>query len=322
MLENSPRIRAALRTLLSESGHPVNEVYRTLCRLATVHHAILLEEPAYGFGRVLAEFAAAEIFGIPETTLHRHQDFTLLPSNGRPISVETARQTLDRFGIGSAEGRRIVVWEDIDRMNTQGLNIFLKTLEEPESATLFLLTTANPESLLPTVVSRVLSVTLEEHLQKAVAREMLRNLRPEEQEGFAHVSLHRPGLLEILLEEQGNKKTPLTDILHHCSQIATDLVLGKPEGLLRAYKGILELKELETARKKSTHTDEYLWKPMELFCLIMEGTLEKALISTTIEVYPTHISRLATRLLQFKKDMQQSMNTKLSALDFIFGATA
>lgn len=55
-------------------------------------------------------------------------------------------------------GRRIFIIEDADRMNEAAQNHFLKTLEEPASATVFVLVTANPRQLLPTIRSRCQSV--------------------------------------------------------------------------------------------------------------------------------------------------------------------
>ena len=53
------------------------------------------------------------------------------------------------------EGKtKVVVIDSAELMNPQAMNSFLKTLEEPPSATVLLLISANPNRLLPTLLSR------------------------------------------------------------------------------------------------------------------------------------------------------------------------
>lgn len=53
----------------------------------------------------------------------------------------------------------MIIWR-ADRLNPQAQNKLLKTLEEPESKTIIILTLSNPEDLLPTINSRTQSVKL------------------------------------------------------------------------------------------------------------------------------------------------------------------
>ena len=56
--------------------------------------------------------------------------------------------------------RKVAVIRDADRMMPQAANAFLKTLEEPPSGSLLLLTTSLPQALLETIRSRCLAVVL------------------------------------------------------------------------------------------------------------------------------------------------------------------
>ena len=58
-------------------------------------------------------------------------------------------------------GWRIVLIREVERMNEQAQNAFLKTLEEPGNQTLLVLESATPGRLLDTVRSRVVTVELE-----------------------------------------------------------------------------------------------------------------------------------------------------------------
>lgn len=57
-------------------------------------------------------------------------------------------------------GHKFGVVVDADRMNEQAQNAFLRTLEEPPPRTLFLMLTATPSTLLPTIRSRVIEMEL------------------------------------------------------------------------------------------------------------------------------------------------------------------
>jgi DNA polymerase III subunit delta' len=50
--------------------------------------------------------------------------------------------------------KKVVVIESAELMNPQAMNSFLKTLEEPPSSTVLILISANPNRLLPTLISR------------------------------------------------------------------------------------------------------------------------------------------------------------------------
>lgn len=57
-------------------------------------------------------------------------------------------------------GSRVIIIDNADRMTSSAQNAFLKMLEEPVPNTHFILTTHNPQSLLPTVRSRCQEVFL------------------------------------------------------------------------------------------------------------------------------------------------------------------
>jgi DNA polymerase-3 subunit delta' len=73
----------------------------------------------------------------------------------RTIKVEIVRDMIRMASLAPTEGRwRIFVIPDIERMALAGMNALLKTLEEPAPQVILLLTSSEPETLLPTVLSR------------------------------------------------------------------------------------------------------------------------------------------------------------------------
>jgi DNA polymerase-3 subunit delta' len=85
-----------------------------------------------------------------------HPDVLIVePGDSGSIKVEQAREVTERTGYRPFEGRkRVVIIDDADALVPAAQNALLKTLEEPPSSSMFLLVTARPDALLPTVQSR------------------------------------------------------------------------------------------------------------------------------------------------------------------------
>jgi DNA polymerase-3 subunit delta' len=88
-----------------------------------------------------------------------HGDFRRLQpdedSKSGEIRVDAIRDLAAADSLSSqAGGYKTMVIEPADRMNLQAANSLLKTLEEPASSSIYLLLTARPQALLPTIRSR------------------------------------------------------------------------------------------------------------------------------------------------------------------------
>ncbi len=71
------------------------------------------------------------------------------------ISVEQARELKKFFQLSAADGgRRVVIIDSADELNTAAANAILKVLEEPPAKTTLLLISHRPTGLLPTIRSR------------------------------------------------------------------------------------------------------------------------------------------------------------------------
>jgi DNA polymerase-3 subunit delta' len=141
----------------------------------TLPPALLLAGPA-GIGKRRSAVALAETVNClkPETTgefardscgecpacrrIQRgvHPDVILIePGDMGSIKIEQVRDVIDRAEFRPFEGRRrVVIINDADGLMPAAQNALLKTLEEPPSASIFLLVSSIPDALLPTVRSR------------------------------------------------------------------------------------------------------------------------------------------------------------------------
>ena len=113
-----------------------------------------------GVGKTTAamELASVLLDDDPRVMTHAHPDLhlVLVPEDKEDIPVDQVRQL--RAGLirrPMAGGARVVLLDPADRLNEQGQNALLKTLEEPGRRSFLLLATRRPEALLPTVRSRV-----------------------------------------------------------------------------------------------------------------------------------------------------------------------
>jgi DNA polymerase-3 subunit delta' len=85
-----------------------------------------------------------------------HPDVIVVePGETGAIKIEQLRDVIDRSQYRPFEGRRrVVIINEADAAGADAQSALLKTLEEPPSASLFILISSIPDALLPTVLSR------------------------------------------------------------------------------------------------------------------------------------------------------------------------
>jgi DNA polymerase-3 subunit delta' len=106
-----------------------------------------------------------------------HPDVILIePGETGAIKIEPIREVVYAAAYRPFEGRRrIVIVDEADAMMAPAQSALLKTLEEPPSATVFLLVSSMPDALLPTVRSRCPRLRFAQLAAADVARVLIRD---------------------------------------------------------------------------------------------------------------------------------------------------
>ncbi|HEY2028193.1 MAG TPA: DNA polymerase III subunit delta' [Myxococcales bacterium] len=98
----------------------------------------------------------------------------------KEIRVDGVRALAKRLSLAALRGRRkIAIVTPAEAMNERAQNTLLKTLEEPPAGTTFLLVSAQPDALLPTIRSRCARVQLGPVPEALLAARLVREGVPE-----------------------------------------------------------------------------------------------------------------------------------------------
>ena len=219
----------------------------------------------------------------------------------KQVSVEQIRDLADLFGMTAHQGgRRVIVIHPAEAMNTSAANALLKNLEEPPPGLLFILVSHKPQQLLPTILSRCLSIALpapdiagatrwlEEQGVKNPAEALAAS-------GFAPLhavhldellgsderikllnAVRRPADLDVFAVAEGLQKTEQVLVVQWLQQWCYDLGSMKMSGRLRYHPG------------------------------------EEAAIKKLVEpIAPLNLARLQKHLQTAKREARHTLNPKL-----------
>jgi DNA polymerase-3 subunit delta' len=103
-------------------------------------------------------------------------------------SIRQVRRDISRSA--SEPGVRIVIVSEAQMMREEAANAFLKTLEEPSSEMLLILTSSSPELLLPTIISRCQEIRFDRLAPEEVASALIARASVSDEEAgmLAHLS--------------------------------------------------------------------------------------------------------------------------------------
>lgn len=176
----------------------------------------------------------------------------------KQISVDQIRGLSDFLGMSAHQGgRRVVIIHPAEAMNVYAANALLKSLEEPPAGFIFILVTHKPQQILPTLLSRCLSLGMTApdaptatrwlagqgvpHPADALATagfSPLQALQGAEEAGLEArgkllSALSQPAQLDVFALAESLQKTELAMVVHWLQQWCHDLVSMKLTGRLR-----------------------------------------------------------------------------------------
>ena len=142
----------------------------------------------------------------------------------KQFGIDEARELRERASLRALGKRRIFVIAVPD-LNREAQNALLKTLEEPPGDALFFFVLPSPESLLPTLRSRVQTLQIERGGEARTDAKIFLAATPEK----------RMDMLKPLLEKGEDEKRDLGAILTFLSSLEEKLEKS-PEGLKAVYR--------------------------------------------------------------------------------------
>ena len=138
-----------------------------------IAHAYLLTGPtSIGKTHLARQFASAlnctgesrpcgECRACMRTRSGTHPDVTLVEPDGARVKIDQVRDLRRDLALSPVEGRwRVCIVSDFQTATVEAANALLKTLEEPPSRVVLILTAADASLLLPTIVSRCQVIAL------------------------------------------------------------------------------------------------------------------------------------------------------------------
>ncbi len=124
------------------------------------------------------------------------------PGDGGTIKIEQARSAIEQAAFRPFEGRRrVFIFDPADALVVPAQDALLKTLEEPPAASVFVLVTAYPDALLPTVVSRCQRVRFGRLAPAQIARVLVAEHGYREADARAAAALADGSLARALATE-------------------------------------------------------------------------------------------------------------------------
>lgn len=263
-------------------------------------HALLFTGPEkIGKKKVAFELASWILKENPK----KHPDFALIEPKEK-IQISQIREFLTKFSLKPIKSDRMVgIIDDAHLMTEEAQQCFLKTLEEPKAPTLFILITAFPNLLLPTILSRCQKISFlrlrNEEIIQFLDRE--KNLEEKEKQMIIEIAAGRPGVMLNFLSEEKRKKI-LRELamfpkfsLAQRFQIAKEI--GESENIKEILKDWLDFFHYLFLKKIRQPQNSKAIYSLEKVKLILEELQKTFLLISTTNVNPR--SALEILMLHF-----------------------
>lgn len=178
----------------------------------------------------------------------RFPDVLIIEPEREIIRVDKIREVKKLAYLKPMIGRhRVFIIRESEKMNEPAANTFLKVLEEPPSTTLFILLTANPHLLLPTIRSRCQELHLAP-LPREMVEKYLTQEGKDKNEARLLAYLIKGDIEEVLkfdLQELRPRRENLWELVKTCLREGNLSLKIKEYGALSKHHRLLWLEALE-----------------------------------------------------------------------------
>lgn len=173
--------------------------------------AVLITGQAGSGKQAVARQLAGRILDIQAEKLSSYPYFTHLrkPEDKKEIPIDNVRQVIKEMRLkpvisGRRQAKRVILIENAGNLSEEAQNALLKSLEEPGSDTVFILTAETETGLLPTIVSRVQKLAVTPVDAGMAARYFGNSNSAGNIESAWQLSQGAAGLLSALLTDEGH----------------------------------------------------------------------------------------------------------------------
>jgi len=230
-----------------------------------------------------------------------HSDTYIYDNIEESFKIDDIKKLQEKESQTSNSNYKIFIIKNAERMTTPAANSFLKTLEEPNEKTIFILTSSKPEKLLKTIISRT-SVIKFQNIKKSEILKTVKKRFPEKTEtdinNLFKYTNKTPGEIISLLKDV-NKEDKFSKNIERFKIIIKNTTFSKK------FKIIEELTKNKTDDEKAEHKADI----KTILTLLTTHFREK------LKKEPQNVKKNTNTLLKITQTgilLKQNVNTKIT----------
>ena len=244
----------------------------------------ILSVSDYEWGEQIARYIA-EVANFDYEVVYPLKDDKINLDVGR-IYVKQARELVQKTRTALKKNKVYIIYK-ASTMNEQAQNAFLKSLEEPNSSTFYILLVNNVHSLLPTVLSRSQILKITPLNNDASLKLIPDNIPANIKQQILFVANGNPLLINKLVNDSSL-----------ISQYSAHITTAKSFLTASTYQKLITINKLKDSREDAIATLDALIK----------------ILSTTIKTPDKQLLALLNNALNARNDLLSNLNVRLTLI--------
>ena len=244
----------------------------------------ILSVSDYEWGEQIAKYIA-EVANFDYEVVYPLKDDKINLDVGK-IYAKQARELVQKTRTALKKNKVYIIYK-ASTMNEQAQNAFLKSLEEPNSSTFYILLVNNVHSLLPTVLSRSQILKITPLNNDASLKLIPDNIPANIKQQILFVANGNPLLINKLVNDSSL-----------ISQYSAHITTAKSFLTASTYQKLITINKLKDSREDATATLDALIK----------------ILSTTIKTPDKQLLTLLNNALNARNDLLSNLNVRLTLI--------